>query len=77
MGNGVHIKLLTDLYKNLNLIGVDISLQALINANKFIKEKKWTAVHADVAELPFNDQTFDIIFSFGFFIFNKKTRRKF
>jgi len=45
--------------------GVDLSEAYLVAANNFKKNKNFQAIQADIAKLPFANDQFDFIFSFG------------
>lgn len=45
--------------------GVDLSEAYLVAANNFKNEKNYQSLQADIAKMPFADDQFDFIFSFG------------
>ncbi|MCB0685097.1 MAG: methyltransferase domain-containing protein [Lewinellaceae bacterium] len=64
-GNGVHLKLLRE--KSLNqknkVFGLDISLSVLSKIQRLFPSCR--LIHADVSDLPFEQEQFDITFSYG------------
>lgn len=65
-GDGVHIPQIEVLKLENGLrVGVDISTSALKSAQKRDLEKHWEFIHADACNLPFNDASFDVTFSYG------------
>jgi SAM-dependent methyltransferase len=65
-GDGVHFKVLDDevLDADAQVFGVDISLQALRMLQSHYQGKE-RLVHAALEHLPFEDDYFDVVFSFG------------
>lgn len=66
-GDGVHVEVLSDLNNVKNghsFTGVDISFSAL-HAIRKRKHSDWKFVHADIGKLPYEDNSFDAVFSFG------------
>ena len=66
-GDGVHLKILTDeyiLHEKATIVGMDISSQAVKLSQKRIGQL-CPVIQGDVVSIPFTDNTFDIVFSFG------------
>lgn len=72
-GDGVHVKVLKNntLFENVQLTGLDISMSALLSAQKR-DDGKWNFVHADISELPFKNNFFDVVFSYGVLAYTAK-----
>ncbi len=58
-GNGYYLSLLNRLGLELDLVGIDIDKTALIDAVKFIGDKKVKLIHADGSKIPFPSGSFD------------------
>jgi ubiquinone/menaquinone biosynthesis C-methylase UbiE len=65
-GDGVHASIIKGIRLGINSIytGVDISVAALQIARRRM-DANARYVHADAGELPFADNTFDVVFSYG------------
>jgi len=66
-GDGYYLKLLHELYPNLELYGIDIDTKALavanINLEKELKDKKIIIYERSINETEFKDNFFDAVFS--------------
>jgi SAM-dependent methyltransferase len=62
-GDGVHIEQLLASEKRFSIVGLDYSLHALRSAMQIAGS--WLPIHADAQHLPFVDNAFDAVFSFG------------
>lgn len=58
-GNGYYLSLLNRLGIKLELVGIDIDVRALKDANKFIGDKKVKLILADAGKIPFKKDSFD------------------
>ena len=64
-GDGVHVKLLSNkVDSNSHLTAIDISLDAVRSAQKHGRSD-WNYVHGNILELPFENDNFDVVFSYG------------
>jgi ubiquinone/menaquinone biosynthesis C-methylase UbiE len=65
VGGGRHTKLLCEF--GFQTTGVDISAEGLKHADEWLKSEgaKATMVHAPMTELPFEDNTFDVVVAYG------------
>lgn len=63
-GPGIFCQLLKNYYKDAEIIGLDLSLPMLQQANnKQTDECQWSLVNGDMQALPFADHTFGLIFA--------------
>ena len=63
-GDAVHAEVDHLKNQNNNFVGIDISLNVLLR-NKEKCFKNWNFVHGDITKLPFKDNVFDAVFSYG------------
>jgi ubiquinone/menaquinone biosynthesis C-methylase UbiE len=65
-GDGIHAEVLSDcgIMENNIAMGVDMSLSAIEYAS-MRKTINWNFVHANALELPFANESFDLVYSFG------------
>jgi SAM-dependent methyltransferase len=66
-GDGVHLKILTEedlFHEEPTIVGMDISRKAVVLAQKRVGQQN-PVVQGDVVSIPFTDNSFDIVFSFG------------
>ncbi len=63
-GDGVHVAALAESEREFSLAAVDISFEAL-QAARGQGRSGWRFLHADIASLPFNAESFDAVFSYG------------
>jgi SAM-dependent methyltransferase len=61
-GDGVHINIL-EKQSNFEIFGMDLSYKALLKAQKI--NKKSVYICGDICKLPFKNEKFDIVYSYG------------
>jgi ubiquinone/menaquinone biosynthesis C-methylase UbiE len=64
-GDGVHLKVINDMDIPINFCGIDISDKVISYLNKTYDKKNVVFKVADALKLPFKDESFDAVFSFG------------
>ena len=66
-GDGIHLKVITsnaNALEGSSFVALDISMSAL-SISQRRRQINWTFVQGDVGKLPFEDNQFDIVYSFG------------
>lgn len=78
-GDGMHaISLEQDpIAKKADYYGLDISFEALRIAQGRLKNANSEFVHGDVGKLPFKDESFDAVFSFGVLAYTEDPQKSF
>lgn len=72
-GDGVHVQELLESPVKRSIIGLDYSMGALRSATAL--KGDWTPVHGDARNLPFRENTFDAVISFGVLAYLGDPRR--
>lgn len=72
-GDGVHVQELLEHSDGRRIFGLDYSLGALRSA--LTLGEGWTPVHGDAGSLPFRENTFDAVISFGVLAYLDEPRR--
>jgi ubiquinone/menaquinone biosynthesis C-methylase UbiE len=78
-GDGVHQTAISEnapWARQAQKYGVDLSMSAL-RAAKSRSAKDWNFICSDIAELPFKDETFDIVYSYGVIAYTEDPRHCF
>lgn len=71
-GDGVHIEVISKSLESNNLYALDISLPALVKVKN--RYPNVNTVHGSVLELPFENNSFDLIFSYGVIAYTGKPK---
>ena len=78
-GDAVHANALNDLgavNDKAEFIGIDLSL-TVQHRNSLKKYKNWSFIHGDITKLPFRDESFDAVFSYGVICYTNKPEKTF
>ena len=77
-GDGMHaVTLEKQLKSKVNYVGLDISLEALRIAKGRVKNPSSSFIHGDVSKLPFKDNSFDVVYSYGVLAYTENPRASF
>lgn len=73
-GDGVHVAALAESAREFSFAAVDISFEAL-QAARGRGRSGWRFMHADIASLPFDAESFDAVFSYGVVAYTRDPSR--
>jgi ubiquinone/menaquinone biosynthesis C-methylase UbiE len=76
-GDGVHVHALNQSIEKLKPIGIDISLPALKIAKQRDNKHQWNFMKADAGALPFTNDSFDTVISYGVLAYTANPKTSF